>query len=260
MPVIKNTLNGSLIIHLDSGRMVFLEPQAKLELQQEDMSSPSLMQFLEAGKVLVVEEDSPQINPYEVNIRPANPNRSDGEVYARHMNLLSPGFRKMYGEEADDALVSAFSLPGHILSFEHVEFAEKDGEILGTLACFTEEHHNTSIAGGLRQALRSFPGHRFGSAFLARFLKHFGPETPNDYYVWALFVEEELRGQGLGTQLLYRAEMHAKEYGYGRLVLDVEAENNAAIRLYERQGLTLGAGWPKLPFMNPGAYRMYKVL
>lgn len=260
MPVIKNTLNGSLIIHLDSGRMVFLEALAKLELQPEDMSSPALVKFLEEGKVLIVDDDAPQINPYDVNIRPASPNRADGEIYAQHLNLLSPGFKKVYGEEADDVIISAFTRPGHILSFEHVEFAEKDGEILGTLACFTQEHHAASVSGGLRQALRSFPGFRFGSAFLVRFLKHFGPETAGDYYIWALFVEDRLRGQGLGTQLLYRAEMRAKEFGYGRLVLDVEAQNKGAIRLYERQGMTLGAGWPKLPFVSPGAFRMFKVL
>ena len=260
MPVIKNTLNGSLIIHLNSGRMVFLEPLASLELQPDDMSSPMLSQFLEEGKVLVVETDAPDINMSELTIRRAKPTPDEGLVYARHMDQLSPGFKKIYGDESEAAITTAYLVSGHILSYEHVEFAEQGGEIIGTLACYTSEQHQASYRGGLKKTLRSYPGFRFSSAFLARFLKHFGPETPNDYYVWALFVDEQFRGQRLGSHLLDRAEARAREYGYGRLVLDVEAENSAAIRLYERRGMTRGEGWPNLPFMAPGAYRMYKLL
>lgn len=260
MPVIKNKLNGSLIIHLDSGKMVFLEAQANLELQPEDMSSPTLVQFLDEGKIVIVEEDAPVIYPYQIDLRPAQPTMKEGLVYAQHMNLLSPGFKKIYGEEADEVVATAYMQPGHILSFEHVVFAELNDEVIGTLACFTQEQHTESITGGLKTALRSYRSFRFGSVFLARFLRHFGPETPNDYYVWALFVEETLRGQKLGSRLLDLAEERAREYGYGRLVLDVAAENQGGIRLYERRGMTLGAGWPNFPFMPPGAYRMSKPL
>ncbi|MCF7903775.1 MAG: hypothetical protein K9M49_01360 [Candidatus Marinimicrobia bacterium] len=56
MPLIKNKLNGSLIIRLDSGRMVFLEPKAGMEIPDKDMSSSMLVQFLEEGKIVVSEE------------------------------------------------------------------------------------------------------------------------------------------------------------------------------------------------------------
>lgn len=240
--------------------MVFLEPLATLDLQPDDMSSSMLLQFIQEEKITVIEEDAPKFSQADLAIRPAKPTREEGLVYAKHVNQLSPGFKKLYKEEADEVIALAYTFLGHIFSFEHVEFAEQNGEVIATLACLTQEQHQSSIQGGLKNALRSFGGYRFESAFLARFLRYFGPETMNDYYILALFVEEKLRGQGLGSQLLYRAEMRAKEYGYGRLILDVEAENKGAVRLYERRGFTLGAGWPNFPFMSPGVYRMYKVL
>jgi ribosomal protein S18 acetylase RimI-like enzyme len=260
MSVIKNKLAGSLIIHLNSGRMVFLEPFAKLELKEEDLSSPMLLEFLRDGKIVLLEESASTLNSGSLTIRKGRPTEKDGFIYARHMIQLIPHLARAYGEEAESVIATAYTQPGHVLSFEHVEFAVQEDEVIGTLACFTQEHHIGSVSGGLKKALQSSRGFRYRTSLLIRFLRRFGPETPNDFYLWGLYVEESLRSQRLGSRLLDIAEARAREYGYSRFVLDVKAGNAGAIRFYERRGMALGDARSRFPFMSPGTYRMTKVL
>ena len=209
MPVIKNNIDGSLILHLNSGRMVFLEPLSKLELKGEDMSSPMLVQFINEGKIALLEEQPSSLNSTGLTIRKGKATKPDGLVYAQHLKELNPGFNRLYGEEAEDVIATAYAQPGHILSFEHVEFAVQNDEIIGSLACYTQEHHDTSVAGGLKHALRSYSAYRFGTTFLVRNLRRFGPETPNDYYVWLLYVQESpsaQNGRGLSLGKIYNRE------------------------------------------------------
>ena len=61
-------------------------------------------------------------------------------------------------------------------------------------------------------------------------------EEPDSYYVCAMAVVEECRGQGIGRQLLGLAEEQARERALDKLSLIVFAENRGAKRLYERSG------------------------
>lgn len=49
-------------------------------------------------------------------------------------------------------------------------------------------------------------------------------------------VIEGLRGQGIGTMLVARAERLIREHGWSRITLGVEESNEGAIRLYRRLG------------------------
>ncbi len=51
-----------------------------------------------------------------------------------------------------------------------------------------------------------------------------------------LFVREELRRRGVGTQILRHAEQLAQQRGFARIGLAVGLENPSARRLYERLG------------------------
>jgi [ribosomal protein S18]-alanine N-acetyltransferase len=55
-------------------------------------------------------------------------------------------------------------------------------------------------------------------------------------YVVTLDVAPELRGMGLGGQLLTRAEQQVRAAGVRRMGLHVAVDNDAAIRFYERLG------------------------
>ncbi len=58
----------------------------------------------------------------------------------------------------------------------------------------------------------------------------------NDYYLACVAVDEKFRGKGIGTFILERSKELAKDEGCKRVVLDVDLENEGALRLYERIG------------------------
>lgn len=60
--------------------------------------------------------------------------------------------------------------------------------------------------------------------------------TPPDADVQTLAVAPRLRGQGWGARLLDQLVDMARETGCTRLLLEVAADNRAAVALYERSG------------------------
>ena len=55
----------------------------------------------------------------------------------------------------------------------------------------------------------------------------------------ALYLSEELRGQGWGYKLMDIAVSYARSAGYRRIVLDSMSQYKAARRLYDRYGFTV---------------------
>lgn len=51
-----------------------------------------------------------------------------------------------------------------------------------------------------------------------------------------LSVDPSARGKGLGKSLIKRVESQVREWGYGEVILQVAADNEVAIRLYEKMG------------------------
>lgn len=60
--------------------------------------------------------------------------------------------------------------------------------------------------------------------------------TQHDYYIAELAVDESQRGKGIGKKILKKAIKAAKEEKYSRVVLDVDLNNERAIKLYESLG------------------------
>jgi ribosomal-protein-alanine N-acetyltransferase len=61
-------------------------------------------------------------------------------------------------------------------------------------------------------------------------------EEPTSAYLQTIEVKQEWRGQGIGRELLRKAEGSAGAAGAELLWLHVDAENAAAIRMYEEHG------------------------
>lgn len=61
----------------------------------------------------------------------------------------------------------------------------------------------------------------------------------NDFYLASLAVNEKCRGKGIGSFIIQKALMIAKEYGFERAVLDVDIDNKGAYKLYKRLGFTI---------------------
>ncbi len=82
-----------------------------------------------------------------------------------------------------------------------------------------------------------------------------------DFYIQAIAVDKELRGEGVGAVLMDSSEERARASGSTRLSLDVTAKNEGARGFYERRGMSVESQWPKrLPLPGLKFYRMTKVL
>ena len=93
---------------------------------------------------------------------------------------------------------------------------------------------------------------------MLRFLEHV---PDGDFYLQAVAVDDDQRGNGIGSLLIDHIEAQARAEGCARLVLDVAAGNPNARRLYERIGMTVEAESPHPPFMTDmRAFRMVKPL
>lgn len=61
-------------------------------------------------------------------------------------------------------------------------------------------------------------------------------EAPGTWYICALAVFPEFRGQGIGTQFLALAHQQAAARGFAELSLLCFEQNTGAFRLYQQQG------------------------
>jgi ribosomal protein S18 acetylase RimI-like enzyme len=61
-------------------------------------------------------------------------------------------------------------------------------------------------------------------------------ESESTAYIQTVEVAPEMRGRGVGRELLGRIESSARRAGAGLIWLHVEETNAAALRLYEAQG------------------------
>ena len=57
--------------------------------------------------------------------------------------------------------------------------------------------------------------------------------------IYTLTVHPQARGQGVGKRLVERAEAFCREHGFNRLTLEVRADNQRALQLYQQVGFTL---------------------
>jgi len=84
----------------------------------------------------------------------------------------------------------------------------------------------------------------------------------NEYYVSNIAVHSEFRSLGLGTKLLSEIEREARKTGNNKIVLDVEASNERALKLYERLGYIIERRTPSFKFneVTLEFFRMCKIL
>ena len=195
--------------------------------------------------------------------RPANPTFDEGKVFAHYLDQAAEGFfRFMLGRRADDIIASAFTHPGHDLSYQLVTFIERDGVIVGMVSGYTAEQHRLSSGSILEKAAGRY-NLRFLiiSTLLSPFLGILETIADGDFYLLAVAVDKELRGEGVGSVLMNFIEERARASGSTRLSLDVSAKNEVARGLYERRGMTVESQWPKrLSLPGLKFYRMTQVL
>lgn len=196
-------------------------------------------------------------------LRAAEPTLGEGRLFARYLDQAAEGFfRFMLGRRSVDILAEAFTQPEHDLSYQHVTFAECNKVIVGMVSGYTAEQHHRSSDRPLVQAAGRFNLRLVVVSILfAPLLRIIDTVEDDDFYLQAIAVDKEHRGEGVGTALMDLIEDQAVASGSARVSLDVSAKNEGARRLYEQRGMSVESQWPKR-LRIPGfrLFRMTKAL
>lgn len=180
-------------------------------------------------------------------LRSANPSIDEGRLFARYLDIAAEGFFRFWlGRHVVDIVAAAFIQANHDLSYENVTFAVRDKVIVGMVSGYTSEQHRCSSGRPLKQAAgRSKLRMMVISILFAPILRIIDTINDGDFYLQAIAVDKELRGDSFGSAMLDYIEDRAIASGSTRLALDVSAKNEGARRLYERRGMTVASQWPR---------------
>ena len=202
------------------------------------------------------------MDQHSVTLRVANPTFEEGLAFARYLDEAAEGFfRFMLGRRVADIVAAAYIQPDNDYSYQNVTFAEHDKVIVGMVLGYTAEQHRRSSRQPLKQAAgRRNLRMRVVLILFAPLRRIIDSIADGDFYLQAIAVDKELRGEGVGSILIDYIEERAVVSGSVRLSLDVSAKNKGARRLYERRGMTVESEWPKLWFIPSLFVRMTKPL
>jgi ribosomal protein S18 acetylase RimI-like enzyme len=183
-------------------------------------------------------------------------------VYARYLDQAAEGFfRFMLGRRAAEIIAAAYTQPDNNYAYQNVTFAEQDQVIVGMASSFTARRLRCFSDQPLKRAAgKHHLRMRFVTTLCAPLLRILDTMADGDFYLLAIAVDKNLRGQGVGSTLMDYMEELAVASGSVRLCLDVSARNKAARRLYERRGMTVESEWPKPWFIPSLLVRMTKPL
>ena len=165
----------------------------------------------------------------------------DAEDFSNLIMLSAPAlFQVLYGDKSKIVIQQLFIQPYNLFSFEHVFFAEKEGNKAGM---YIGWDWNSKKQEGLRTGLLLVKF--MGTDFIKRlplFIKVedvIGQVYKEEYYISNIAVYPKYRRIGVGTYLLEKAEEEVKRRGTKKVILDVEIENSGALRLYNKLGYVI---------------------
>ena len=129
------------------------------------------------------------------------------------------------GRSTDLIVEHLFSRPNATTSFANCLVAENEERVLGSIHAFPMDDMADSPADPLLREDR---------LYLYEPFEHM--HADGSYYIMAIAVYPEFRGSGIGRRLIAEAEAAAKAKGFTETSLNVFAENQGAVRLYEALG------------------------
>lgn len=121
-------------------------------------------------------------------------------------------------------------------------FAIADGELMGVLAFKTTGHEFYRLS--LKTPFQKFSPFRACLMLFNLILLDIEDAVrPDEFHIDVLAVVPSSRGMGIGTALMLKGEEKAESAGKRTMSLGVIAENEGAIRLYERLDYTTTRTW-----------------
>jgi ribosomal protein S18 acetylase RimI-like enzyme len=153
---------------------------------------------------------------------------------------LPGGLRDLFSNPATAARVaqSMFVAGRSVLGYRHALIAEDGGRPVGLLVRLPGRvWRRLRLTTGLAMMRAAGAAETPALVWRGRLQDRLIPSVATDaLYLPALAVVRERRSQGIGSLLLLRAVGEATDLGLRSVVMDVDAANLAAIRLYQREG------------------------
>ena len=147
---------------------------------------------------------------------------------------------------AQEFLYRALQQPAGEFGYAAHVTGEIDGEIVAGGACYSGETALPFMAAALKQILGCY-GPVQGTGIMFRGLRVESivpPPKGKVHYISLLGVAPELRGQGIGEQLVHYLLEIGRAAGRTTAALDVSVENPRAQVLYERLGFVVTKEFP----------------
>jgi len=161
----------------------------------------------------------------------------DYKEFPELMLMSAPYFPILFGNRIKIVLQELFRCRANLFSFEHVDFAEIDGEKAGMILGYDWQVKKWE---NLKTGFLLFK--KIGISILGKFLTLIkfnatvGRLCDGDYYISNVATYSQYRGRGVGKRLILEAEQKAKMVRAESIVLDVEKENISAINFYKKLG------------------------
>ena len=193
----------------------------------------------------------------EITIRDAVPDTADVAAVAWDLETATDRmFSLLLGSRWESVLRSVIAQPGHAWSVGRARVAEIDGTLAGVLlgapASVAEPDLTREVGHGWTRL-------RLAGVGLAcqPFLSFMSRHHPDEWYITAVSVKPEARGQGVAAALLRDAIARARSAGMSSITLDMDTKNATAHRLYLREGFTVTGTSP--PALLVGAVRVHRM-
>ena len=180
-----------------------------------------------------------------IEIRPARADDVEAAVpliYSSGPAQFNYVFCRERDGEAQDFLRHSFVRGAGQFGFRNHTVAVSAGRIVGIGACYSGDSHLAFVATAVRQFL-GFYG-RAGAGVIWRGLQAervMPPPSRSELMISHLGVAPDLRGSGIGKQVIEHFLERGRAFGKSMAVLDVSVENPRAQGLYQRLEFTVKA-------------------
>ncbi|MEH6549109.1 MAG: GNAT family N-acetyltransferase [Pseudomonadales bacterium] len=161
-------------------------------------------------------------------------------IYSSGPATFNYVFSHRYESQAQDFLRAAFTDgKGQFGANTHIAM-ESEGRVVAAGTLYSGAQHIEYLRHGVRQMWQFFGPRKFFSSIYygLRVESVVKPPPGNVAYLAHLGVAPELRGQGLGRQLIHHLCDMARQQGFTKAGLDVAADNPRARVLYLELGFT----------------------
>ena len=146
-------------------------------------------------------------------------------------------------------------------SWTNTYIYEHHGKTAGVVICYPSKLES-EMDKGTHRIFRHYMGFWELFWFIRRARKavRYFVKPSNSYYILALAVFTEFRGQGIAGKLLEYVASYAHKGNYSLLALEVENNNHSAIRSYQKNGFTIAGGVPLKRFSRKLARKSKSML